>query len=138
MKPLRHLAALGNDLVIAAELVEQGDGLDFGGGEVGGDKGGAILGVDGRDVVEPGPGRLGFQVKTAEAGLGELGAQVAVGDEQAAFAQRGDVLDLVKAERAEIAQGAELAAFVSAAKAVGGILDHGEAMPPGQVQQRVR
>src|SRR5690606_30821365 len=59
-----------------------------------------------------------------------------VGDERAAFAAR-EVLEVVEAERADIADGAVLATVVPAADALAGIFDHEELALAGDLHDRV-
>ena len=65
-----------------------------------------------------------------------LGQSVVVGEDDAPFAA-GEVLGRLEGERAQVADGADAAAAIFRAVGVGGVLDHREVVPPGDVQHGV-
>ena len=126
-----------DDLLNTRNLQLQAKALDLGGGEVGGHKGMAVLALDGRDVIEP-VLDLFREIRTKEAGALDLGAEVLNGGGQdAAFAEGGDILDLMERERSEMADRSELAALVFTAERVRCVLKHNNIMLSGQLHDGV-
>ena len=123
---------------VALELLQEADGLNLGHGRIVARLVGDIaFALDERDVVEPVLDLRG-KVHAQEArtpGLATIFRHVR--DEHAALAEAGAVLHLVEAEAAEMADRAELASLVFAAKAMRRILHHHDVVLLRQLHDRI-
>ena len=129
-------AARFDNLVDSGNLELQAQTLNLGGGEVGCDER-AVLAADGGDVIQPVRDMLA-EIRAKEARAAHLGQEFChVGTQDAALAKGGDVLDLVERERAKIADCAELAVLILAAKGVRRVLKDDNIVLLGQRHDRI-